>query len=78
MYVAKINPPITQISRIFSFNLCNLRHLRIMIFKRLRGEKISLQQNQPSAGSEAQNLSNKSLTISNPFEDIIPIVVKLD
>jgi len=28
MYVAKINPPITQISQIFSFNLCNLRHLR--------------------------------------------------
>jgi hypothetical protein len=25
--------------------------------------------------NEAQNLSNKSLTISNPFEDIIRIVV---
>jgi hypothetical protein len=43
-----------------------------------RGEKNSLQQNQPLARFEAQNLSNKSLTISNPFEDIIPIVVKLD
>jgi hypothetical protein len=50
----------------------------VYFFYSQREENATSEQNQLSAGQEAQNLSNKSLTISNPFEDIIPIVVKLD
>jgi len=72
---SNINPQIAQITKI---EVKNLRRLWIIFFKRLKGRKCPFQQNQLSAGTEARNLSNKSLTISNPFEDIIPTVVKLD
>jgi hypothetical protein len=54
------------------------RQLAMTDVSHLKAGKYPSKQNQHSAGSEAHNLSNKSLTISNPFEDIIPSVVKLD
>ena len=78
LFKGNINPQIAQITQIERKNLPSLRRLRIIFFKRLKGRKYPFQQSQPSAGYEAGNLSNKSLTISNPFEDIIQTVVKLN